>query len=260
MNLNQKMEITKEVEIFLDDILKNENVENLESLSKDLMKLISFYGAKEKNAEKIKKIVDAMENKAIVQFIQEKSKEHLEILSKQLQKKISKMKLDKPALDCKIQLISTIPQVSCLEKSNEYIFFENFDQLKINLFIAVVSNKTMEINFFVYCGKLYLLGFDVMNYILNDFSVEKSITYSLFGFKLINYLTNTEKDSQTVKPQELNIEQLISDITIKFSQYKISVQYTEENNHAKVLELISSKKILSTNNEARLKQMLSQKK
>lgn len=254
------MEITKEVEIFIEDVLKKESFENLESLSKDLMKLTSFYGAKEKNAEKIKKIFDAMKNKTIVQFIQEKSKGHLELLSKQLQKRISKMKLDKPAPDCKIQLISTVPQISYLEKSCEYIFFENFDQLKINLFIAVVSNERMEINFFVYCGKLYLLGFDAINYILNDFSVEKSITYSLFGLKLIDYLTNTEKDSQVLKQQELNIEQLISDITVKFSQYKISVEYKEKNNYTKILELISLKKNISTNNETRLKQILLQKK
>ena len=131
MNLNQKMEITKEVEIFLDDILKNENVENLESLSKDLMKLISFYGAKEKNAEKIKKIVDAMENKAIVQFIQEKSKEHLEILSKQLQKKISKMKLDKPEIDALYHSYKTI-------RDKEEITFEDLKLLRL---------VTAEINF-----------------------------------------------------------------------------------------------------------------
>ena len=87
------MEFSKEVDVFFESFQKDKSLEQLEQVSKDVMKIVSLKSAKEVNEEKISKALSKIKDKDIMEYVKDKSKDHLPWTSSSLRKKKSLLRL-----------------------------------------------------------------------------------------------------------------------------------------------------------------------
>lgn len=250
------MEITKEVDVFFESFQNGKSLEQLEQVSKDVMKIVSLKSAKEVNEEKISKAIMKIKDKEIMEYVKNKTKEHLSALSKVIQKKVSKMKIEaekNSEIRIKIEKVTEIKKELIKDDDNVYSLFEEIGAAKKTLYNVIVSNKEKTIMIVVNGNMKYKLNFETIDYLLNDFSSEKSITQCLFGFSILEYFAQTEKDSQSMTPQEIDFDKLIEDIKNKYPNYKVT------SNSFDIYKTFPKESILKTNNSEKLKKLIANK-
>ena len=65
------MEFSKEVDVFFESFQKDKSLEQLEQVSKDVMKIVSLKSAKEVNEEKISKALSKIKDKDIMEYVKD---------------------------------------------------------------------------------------------------------------------------------------------------------------------------------------------
>ena len=251
------MEFSKEVDVFFESFQKNKSLEQLEQVSKDVMKIVSLKSAKEVNEEKISKALSKIKDKDIMEYVKDKSKEHLSALSKVIQKKVSKLKIEaekNSEIGIKIERVNEVSSEMIKDDENMYSLFEEIGTTKETLYNVLISNKEKTIKIVVNGSMKYQLSFSMIDFLLNVFQSEKSVTQCLFGLSIIDYFAHTEKDSQTMTPQEIDFEKLIEDIQKKYPQYKVT------SNSFDIYKTLPKDIIVKSNNVDKVKKIIRENK
>lgn len=251
------MEFTKEVDVFFESFQKDKTLEQLEQVSKDVMKIVSLKSAKEINEEKINKALSKIKDKDIMEYIKDKSKEHLSALSKVIQKKVSKLKIEaekNSEIGIKLEKVNDVTSEVIKNDDNVYSLFEEIGTTKETLYNVLISNREKNMKIVVNGNMKYQLSFGMIDYLLNDFQSEKSLTQRLFGLSIIDYFAHTEKDSQTMTPQEIDFDKFIEDIQKKYPQYKVTSTSFD------IYKALPKEILVKSNNVDKLKKVIAENK
>lgn len=229
----------KEIEIFFNSIITNINECDYASISKTVMKIKDLKKNKEPQS-KITEHINKIQNTALQEFLTNKPHEDIIELSKLFQKASSRIntntstsKKQKTQNNNNTQInIQTIIN----DTKHQHIYIEQFTDKHSNkmcLYGIAINNKAKQIHI-VYCNddmndNIRTINFSAIDYIVNDFHNETSLTFNILKQPLYKYLYHTEINStyndNDLMKQGLNMKLLIDDIVL-FFKAEVFVQYT----------------------------------